>query len=61
MKKISLAIIAIIVINVMIYGMFSFVMWEFNPARWGEVTRIIFSLISFGISSFSSLAILGYY
>ena len=61
MKKISLAIIAFIVINVIIYGMFSFVMWDFNPAHWGEVTRIIFSLISFGLSSFSGLAILSNY
>ena len=61
MKKISLAIIAIIVINIMIYCMFSFVMWEFNPARWGEIARMVFSLISFGFSAFSSLAILSDY
>lgn len=61
MKKISLTITAIIGVNVILYGMFSFVMWEFNPAHWGEVTRMIFSLMSFGLSSFSCLAILGYY
>ena len=61
MKKISLVIIAIICINVMLYGMFSFVMWEFNPAHWGEVTRMIFSFMSFGLSAFSSLATLSDY
>jgi len=58
MKKISLAIISILLINVIIYGIFSFVMWDFNPAHWGEVTRTIFSFISFGLSTFISLSIL---
>lgn len=58
MKKISLSIIAFIVINALIYGIFSFVMWDFNPAHWGEVTRMIFSFISFGLSTFISLLIL---
>jgi hypothetical protein len=57
MKKISLAIIAIIGINVIMYGMFSFAMWDFNPAHWGEVTRIIFSLTSFTLSSISNITI----
>lgn len=61
MKKISLTIIAIIGVNVILYGMFSFVMWEFNPAHWGEVTRMIFSFMSFGLSAFSSLATLSDY
>lgn len=58
MKKISTSIIVILLINVIIYGIFSFVMWEFNPAHWGEVTRFIFSFISFGLSLFSGFAIL---
>lgn len=62
MKKISLLIITIIVINVIIYGIFSFVMWDFNPAHWEEFVRSIFSIISFGLSLlFSGLAISGDY
>ena len=58
-KKIIIGIIAIIiVINVIVYSMFSFAMWNFNPEHWGEVTRSIFALISFALSFFISATIL---
>ena len=58
MKKLSLAIIANIGIHIIVYSMFSFVMWNFNLAHWDEVTRIIFTLISFTLSLFISVTIL---
>jgi hypothetical protein len=51
----------IIIANIMLYGIFAFVTWEFNPGLWEEVARFIFSLMSFGVSSFTSLAILKLY
>lgn len=61
MKKTCLIIMAIIIANIMLYGLFAFVTWEFNPGLWEEVTRFIFSFMSFGVSSFTSLAILKLY
>jgi hypothetical protein len=58
MKKLSLAIIANIGIHVIVYSMFSFAMWDFNPEHWGGVQRIIFTLISFILSLFISVTIL---
>lgn len=61
MRKICLIIMIIIIVNIMLYGIFAFVMWEFNPGLWEEVIRYIFALISFGVSSFTNLAILNFY
>lgn len=50
-KKIILIIIKIIIINIILYSIFAFILWELNPKYWEDFVRFIFSLLSFGLSS----------
>jgi hypothetical protein len=42
-------IIAILV-NIFIYLCFAFIVWEFNPANWEEVCRVIYILFTGGFT-----------
>lgn len=46
MKSIITSIIILILSNSFLFGMFSFVAWNVNPACWQERTRVMFAFIS---------------
>lgn len=46
MKSIIISIIILILSNSFLFGMFSFSVWNVNPAYWKEGTRVLFAFLS---------------
>ena len=46
MKSIITSIIILILSNSFLFGMFSFSVWNANPACWEEETRVLFAFLS---------------
>lgn len=45
MKKAFLIIVIGIIISTILYGVFAFATWEFNPKYWDAFTRGVFSIV----------------
>lgn len=51
-------IIAICIIGeAILYFLFAFSLWEFNPKYWYEGARVVFAFISFVVSAFVIMSI----
>ena len=58
MKKTVLSIICVIAETLILYAIWSFVLWDFNAAEWGEGSRVMVSFIWFAVALFSTLGII---
>lgn len=58
MRKIVLSIICVIAEALILYVIWSFALWDFNPAEWGEGSRVVVSFIWFAVAVFSTLGII---
>jgi hypothetical protein len=52
MKGIFLTIAIVIIVNIILYSVFAFATWEFNPKYWDAFLRGIFAIFSLFISLF---------
>lgn len=52
MRRIFLIIAVVIMVNIILYSVFAFATWEFNPKYWDVFLRGIFAIFSVFISLF---------
>lgn len=57
MKKILLIIVVEIMISIMLYGIFAFSTWEFNPKYWDIFLRGVFSIILIIVTIFCGIVV----
>ena len=60
MKSIITSIIILILSNSFLFGMFSFGVWNVNPACWQEGTRVLFAFLSASLFGFWVAYIISY-
>lgn len=52
MRSIFLTIAVVIMVNIILYSVFAFAAWEFNPKYWDVISRAMFAIFSVFISLF---------
>ena len=57
MRKAFLVIVLVIMISVILYGVFVFATWEFNPKYWDAFLRGVFSLLLIVVIFFCAVGV----